>query len=147
MEQGFKESHQHSFLSLAFVVEEKLQEMEALLCASTKLPDTNLQLQTAVDLTTEERNFIEDKILAMRHCLNGFASTYGVNKQHRSLKKILTTKAAFLWEELSGATFNQLQGYGHVDETKRDDYEHYTKTMTDLAEQLMLIPKNNQNEN
>jgi len=58
MEQGFKKSHQRSFLSLTMVVEEKLQEMEALLCASSKLSDTDLQLQTTEDLTAEERNFI-----------------------------------------------------------------------------------------
>lgn len=142
MEQGFKESHQRSFLSLTMVVEEKLQEMEALLCASSKLSDTDLQLQTTEDLTAEERNFIEDKIVEMRDCLEGFANAYGIKKQQRSLKKMLTTKAVFLWEELSGATFSQLQGYGKVDEAKKEPYEHHTLAMTHLAEQLMLIPKN-----
>lgn len=141
MKNGFKESHQRSFHSLMIVVEDKLQEMEALLCVGPKLSNPELELQIIDDLTALERKVIQENIAAMRRCLEQFANTYQLKKQQRSLKKNLSTKAAFLWEEVSGATFNRLQGYGKVDEENRQQYESYTENMTAIAEKLMLLPK------
>jgi hypothetical protein len=123
---------------MVHVVEDKLQEMEEALCVAGQQEKEGVQLETAHDLTMEDMDFIREQIRQMRELVDKFVKEYGLHKQRRSLKNILSIKAAFLWEELSGATFDRLQGYGKVDDSERNRYEQHVEPMIRIAEKLMM---------
>ncbi|TCK83646.1 hypothetical protein [Albibacterium bauzanense] len=140
-----KEPQHKSLQSLATVIEEKLQEIEALLCLCSMPIDNNRQLKIENDLTTQEKNIFVNKLAVIRKNTLEFAKAYGLTSTESSLKKTLTVKAAFLWEEISGVTFDRLKGYGEIDEGMRQEYESYANSLTDLASDLMHISSNQDN--
>lgn len=122
---------------LAWVVEEKLMDMEATLTYFENAPDTTMHYNNNVP--EEVARLFQLKIQQMRVALQNMAATYHLERKSRNVKKELHAKCAFLWEELSGATFKRLEGYGPVDETERADYEAIVNKMTDLAEEMMAL--------
>ncbi|MBF9252246.1 hypothetical protein I2I11_02975 [Pontibacter sp. 172403-2] len=131
------EAQQRSIKVLAWVVEEKLMDMEATMAYFESAPDTTTRY--TYDLPEETSRLLLLKIQAMRAALQEMKRTYGLEQQNRKLKKELHAKSAFLWEELSGATFKRLEGYGPVDEAERADYEALQNRMTTLAEEMMTL--------
>lgn len=137
---AYNDAHRRSFSATIQVVEDKLQEMENLLCFKGKRQG-DIQLITQNDLSTEEAQILRQQIAQMREMLARFASEYGIGKEQRSVRRMLSIKAAFLWEELSGATFDRLEGYGKVEVAERNRYELHIEEMTQLAEKIMMYTK------
>lgn len=131
------EAQQRSIKALAWVVEEKLMDMEATMAYFKNAPDTTIQYNNNVP-EAAARQF-QVKLEQMRESLQNLTATYQLEQQPRNLKKELHAKCAFLWEELSGATFKRLEGYGAVDESGRADYEAIVNKMTTLAEEMMAL--------
>lgn len=144
---NFNDSHLRALQAIVSVVEEKIQAIEDRICGVGVFQNKNVQMLTRFDITEDEEEFINEQITEMRVLLGQFAAEYSLHQQEQSLRNVLLVKAAFLWEELSGATFNRLQGYGTLEPSERIRYDHQVKSMTKLAEKLMLILNPNQNEN
>jgi hypothetical protein len=131
------EAHIRSLKATVQVVEEKIQEIEVLLDHHSKIP--NAALEIIDDLTSGERQMLIHQIAKMRQLLKEYRSCYGLNDhRERSLKGIISVKASFLWEELSGATFDRLQGYGSTAAADRSKYEQQLEAMTKVANNLII---------
>lgn len=139
MTKVIKEAHYRSLQSLAIVMEEKLQAMEALLCLSNMPMDDGRLLKINGDFTVEEKSQFLEKLALIRENMLAFVGAYELKETERSLKKALGVKAAFLWEEISGATFDRLKGYGEIDEGLRQEYENHIIPLTNLSIDLMRM--------
>lgn len=144
MNKPLKEAHRRSLQSLAIVMQEKMQDMEALLCISNMPVDDGRLLKIKDDFTLEEKRDLLKKMALIQKHIQEFAAAYELKEARTSLKKALTVKAAFLWEEISGATFDRLKGYGEIDEDFRQEYERLIIPLNNLSIDLMRI---NANEN
>lgn len=135
------EAHIRSLNATVQVVEEKLQEIEALLAHHNKPRKSSLEIVD--DLSDSERALLEVQIDNMRQLLADYQQDYGLTEhEERSLKGMISVKASLLWEELSGATFDRLQGYGKTGAADRNKYEQHIDAMTKVADQLILKNKN-----
>lgn len=133
----FNEAHIRSLNATVQVVEEKLQEIETLLDHHTKTNKTALEIVD--DLSTQDRAFLETQIGQMRELLADYRADYGLTqREERSLKGMISVKCSLLWEELSGATFDRLQGYGNTGAANRNKYEQHMEAMTKVADQLII---------
>lgn len=131
------EAHIRSLNATVQVVEEKLQEIEALLAHHSKPKKAALEIVD--DLTERERALLETQISKMRELLAEYQADYALKgHEERSLKGMISVKASLLWEELSGATFDRLQGYGNTGAADRNQYEQHMEAMTKVADQLIL---------
>lgn len=131
------EAHIRSLNATVQVVEEKLQEMEALLEHHAKPKKAALKIVD--DLTERERALLETQIDQMRELLAEYQTDYALTgHEEKSLKGMISVKASLLWEELSGATFDRLQGYGKTGAADRNKYEQHIEAMTKVANQLIL---------
>lgn len=131
------EAHIRSLNATIQVVEEKLQEIEALLEHHAKPKKAALEIVD--DLSERERALLETQIDQMRELLAEYQADYALTgHEEKSLKGMITVKASLLWEELSGATFDRLQGYGKTGAADRNKYEQHIEAMTKVANQLIL---------
>lgn len=132
-------AHNRAIQSLVTVVEGKLQEIEALSCLTQQIAKPNQMLEIVNDLSAAEIGLLQQKIESIRKTIQLFSNVYHISPKQNSLKRILQTKAAFLWEELSGASFDRLRGYGTIDESMRSEYEKYINSLTNMASEMMYL--------
>lgn len=138
-------AHYRSIQSLVMVVEGKLQEIEALICLTLQIPMPGQMLEVVNDLSPTEIGLLQQKIESIRKTVQLFANVYHITPKQSSLQRTLQTKAAFLWEELSGASFDRLLGYGTIDESMRDEYENYINSLTFMAGEMMHLDTGHDN--
>ncbi|MBD3750098.1 MAG: hypothetical protein IE931_11450 [Sphingobacteriales bacterium] len=132
---------QKAIKSIIILTEEKILEIEKWLYFTTKQEEIGIQSQIINDLTTEDKEVIQLKIEEIRKILKAFSAYYNLQnlKEFKSLKNIITTKACFMWEDISGSTFNRLKGYGDIDEEKRVDYEQFINPLENLIKDIIYL--------
>nr|WP_294899638.1 hypothetical protein [uncultured Pedobacter sp.] len=136
------EGQKRAIKSIIMLTEEKLHEMESLIffIEHTKSTD-GIQKEVVNDLTLAEKDMFIKKIAEMKKVLKAFSEHYQLQnaKERISLKNILSVKAAFIWEDISGSTFNRLKSYGDIEEWQRPDYEQFINPLNDLINEIMHI--------
>lgn len=135
--QPYNENHQRVFTSLARVVSQKLVSMQqSLQLTPTDFP---ISVDWRVDLSTEEKDMIIDKIAQLREHLCTLSLHYLIEPKVMSQRRDISVKASFLWEELADSTGNRLANYGPIDEAVKMDYEVRIQELTHLVEAILSI--------
>lgn len=131
-------SQLRSIQSIVHVVEEKLRNMEALVYITLEHREKGIQVTLEHDLTPEELMAFQHKVIEIKKTLKKIKDTYGFPAEQASLKRLITTKAAFIWEDITGASFDSLKGHGKVDESLRKEYETLFERLTQLTDELII---------
>lgn len=135
------EGQQRAIKSMIMLTEEKLLEMERWLYFTNKPAQTGIQSEVVDDLTEEEKMTLQLQIEEMKNVLKDFSYHYHLQslKELKSLKNILNVKATFMWEDISGATFNRLKNYGDIDDDQRALYEQFINPLNTLINDIIHI--------
>lgn len=131
------ESQIRSIQSTVYVVEEKLRDMEAIVYYTLQHREKGIAVTVEHDFTTTELQVFQQKSKEIKEVLSKIARTYGLESRQVSLKKLISTKAAFMWEDTSGSGFDSLKGHGAIDEGYREEYEKLFNQLTKLADELI----------
>ncbi|QOI96537.1 MAG: hypothetical protein HRU69_03115 [Flammeovirgaceae bacterium] len=131
------DSHNRAVRSIAQLMEVKLIELENLL----RIPDHQkpISMMWVNDLTTEEVRLIKQTIQELFGVLVQFRDHYEIKPVEISLKRDITFKTALLWQEISGATGKNMEGYGSLDKGLKKEFEEYTSRMSALVNTLYQV--------
>jgi len=135
---NLSESQLRSIQSTVQVVEEKLRDMEALVYFTLEHRQKGIQVTLEHDLTAGELMKFQHKVIEIKKTLSQISETYGLASERVSLKHLIGTKAAFMWEDITGADFDRLKGHGEVDESLRGEYEDLFDRLTQLTDKLII---------
>lgn len=138
---NLSETQLRSVQSIVHVVEEKLRDMEALVYFTLEHPAKGIQVTLEHDLTAQELMQFQHKALEIKQTLQKIKDTYGFASEQTSLKRLIGTKAAFMWEDITGGDFDSLKGHGAVDESLRGEYEELFDKLTQLTDELIIKNK------
>ncbi|NHA02680.1 hypothetical protein G7092_02670 [Mucilaginibacter sp. HC2] len=138
---NLSETQLRSIQSIVHVVEEKLRDMEALVYFTLEHPEKGIQVTLEHDLTAEELMQFQHKAIEIKQTLQKIKDTYGFNSEKASLKRLISTKAAFMWEDITGSSFDSLKGHGAVDERLRGEYESLFDRLTKLSDEFISKQK------
>ncbi|KAA8485567.1 hypothetical protein BDE36_0408 [Arcticibacter tournemirensis] len=134
---ALSESQQRSFRSTVYVIEEKLRDMEATVTYAKANQQPGELLTLEYDLNEDEFQSFQNTAAEIRKVLRDIVKTYGLEGESVSLKHLLTTKASFIWEDVTGAPFDRLKGHGEIDESLRKRYENLFKQLEILTDKLI----------
>ena len=59
-----------------------------------------------------------------------------------SLKKEILFKSAMLWQEFAGATGKSMEGFGHLDDGAKNEFELVSTEMAELVNEHYTICNN-----
>jgi hypothetical protein len=138
---NLSESQLRFIQSTMHVVEEKLRDMEALVYFTLEHCEKGIQVTSEHDLDPQELMEFQHKVTAIRQTLRKISETYGLAGERVSLKQLIGTKAALMWEDVTGAGFDRLKGYGEADESLRGEYETLFDRLTRLTDELIIKHK------
>ncbi|QJD96049.1 hypothetical protein HH214_09255 [Mucilaginibacter robiniae] len=139
MKNNFNSNHLRAIGSVIHVAAEYLEAMEELL-AYAKLPQEKTGvIMLSDDLTTDQHEAVIAQLNLTKTALQNFSRFYAIDKETQSLNKLLNIKAVRLWEDLSGAEFERLIGYGPTDENDRAGYHSFLQPLIELSQQLIQI--------
>ncbi|RYG53920.1 MAG: hypothetical protein EOO01_03040 [Chitinophagaceae bacterium] len=136
---NLSESQKRSIQSTVHVVEEKLRDMEALVYYTLQHREKGVQVTLEHDFTSKELQIFQQKAREIKEVLTKIVKAYGLEPEKISLKHLISTKAAFIWEDVSGAGFDRLKGHGEIDESLRKEYETLFNDLTGLVDGIMNI--------
>jgi hypothetical protein len=128
------ETHRRVLSVLVRLVEAKLLEAEQLLALTAPGPAAS---QPVVDdLSPTERAQLHAVIAAGRVEITAFHARYALSSQPLSLRHLLGTKAAILWEQLEDSRSGKLLGYGPLDAATAQDLDATVTRLVALTNQL-----------
>ncbi len=136
---NLSESQTRSIHSTVHVVEEKLRDMEALVYFTLQHREKGVQVTLEHDFTSKELQMFQQRAREIKEVLSRIVQTYGLEQESVSLKHLISTKAAFIWEDVSGAGFDRLKGHGDIDESLRGEYETLLNDLTQSVDGIMNI--------
>ncbi len=134
---NFSDNHNRAIRSLAQMVEGKITDLEGFF--HTVKYHNSVAVSIVNDLSNKELEAISRIIENLHDELQQFCAAYQIERAELSLKRELLFKTAMLWQELSGATGKNMEGYGHFGENSKKEYDQHTSKMTELVNELYAI--------
>lgn len=133
---ALSENHQRAVKAIAIMVERKLEELENCLLR-TSLNARGVQIIHEKDMTDEQIDRIQRSINTLYQILGQFCYDYGIPHETMSLKREISVKASFLWEELSDALNRKITGYRENDKIVKEKYFGYVNDMIGMANDII----------
>ncbi len=128
------ENYRRSLKSTLMVVEKLLVEMEDLLLHNTQ----SLTWEVKDDIDPEMKAYNLSLIQDARSHIGKLMEKYGIEKNTRSMQRMIDVKKVKIWEVLSNSKSERLKGFGKLNQSTEVEFNNDIDALLATTEKIVI---------